>query len=170
MNVSELSSSLYRQAGVDSRALRQLQSGRRTDRPENLGEDRSDGPHFSEVLAELAQKHAPAAMQSSAEEAAPLSDKQLRSILKKELRSSEISSDLVNALTDEDGKVSERLLDMILDDDDEDETEALLNSDPDAALNRMLTDRATAQEYLSSASGRNLIATMAQRSLSGLIS
>ena len=46
----------------------------------------------------------------------------------------------------------------------------LINTDPDAALNRMLTDRDVAQEYLSSSSGRNLMAAMAQRSLSGLVS
>ena len=177
MKVSELSNNLYRQAGVDAERIRRLQSTRRTDRPESLGEDRSEGPRFSAVLAELAQKHAPSALHASpsdgtsaAEDSPALSEKQLRAILKKELNSSEISSDLVKALTDEDGDISESLLDLILKDDDDDtDMETLLNNDPDAALNRMLTDRATAQEYLSSTSGRNLIAAMAQRSLSGLV-
>ncbi|MBP5608671.1 MAG: hypothetical protein J6X66_10460, partial [Lachnospiraceae bacterium] len=61
MNVSELSLGLYRRAGVDAAALRRLNSSRRTDRPVTLGEDRSDGPKFSDVLAELAAKHMPAA-------------------------------------------------------------------------------------------------------------
>ena len=67
MTVSELSSSLYRQAGVDAVALRRLNSTRRTDGPAVLGEERSDGPKFSDVLAELAAKHMPAAAEVSAD-------------------------------------------------------------------------------------------------------
>ena len=176
MNVSELSNNLYRQAGVDAARLKQLQSARRSDRPESLGEEHGSGPKFSAVLAELAEKHAPVVTdpavdaEAASEKSAALSEKQLRDILKKELSSSEISSDLVKALTDEDGNVSDSLLDLILKDDDEDEMNTLINTDPDAALNRMLTDRDVAQEYLSSSSGRNLMAAMAQRSLSGLVS
>ncbi len=178
MNVSELSNNLYRQAGVDAARLKQLQSARRSDRPESLGEEHGSGPKFSAVLAELAEKHAPAVTNpvsageaSSSENSPALSEGQLRAILKKELSSSEISSDLVKALTDEDGNVSDSLLDLILNDEEEEDTmNTLVNTDPDAALNRMLTDRSVAQEYLSSSSGRNLMAAMAQRSLSGLVS
>ncbi|MCR4751672.1 MAG: hypothetical protein K5852_05185 [Eubacterium sp.] len=177
MNVSELSNNLYRQAGVDAARLKQLQSARRSDRPESLGEEHG-GPKFSAVLAELAEKHAPAVSASAAsgetsasEKSSALSENQLRDILKKELSSSTISSDLVKALTDEDGNVSESLLDLILNDEEDEEVmDTLISTDPDAALNRMLTDRDVAQEYLSSSSGRNLMAAMAQRSLSGLVS
>ena len=176
MNVSDLSSQLYRKSGVDAAALQRLNSGRRADRPESLGEDRSEGPKFSQVLAELAEKHAPASLRATGtaeEESTPsLSETQIRGILKNALNSDSISSDIVKAFTDEDGNISDKLLDMILDngDEDADEDASLFGGNTDAALDKMLTDRQTAQEYLSSQSGRNLIVAMANRSLSGLIS
>lgn len=171
MNVSELSLGLYRRAGVDAAALRRLNSSRRTDRPVTLGEDRSDGPKFSDVLAELAAKHMPAASEPSADkEAAALSEKQISAVLKNALSSDTISSDLVNAFTD-----NPDLLDRIFsisteEDDDNDQLGALMkNDDTNDSLNKMLTDISTAQEYLSSSSGRELMAAMAQRSISGLV-
>ncbi|MCR5250699.1 MAG: hypothetical protein K6E50_08855 [Lachnospiraceae bacterium] len=158
---------------MDAQALKRLNSGRRSDRPESLGEERSEGPHFSQVLAELAEKHAPSSLRAAGEEESTpaLSDKQIRGILKNALSSESISPDIVKALTDEDGRISEKLLDLIMESGDEDEDEAgLFGEDTDEALNKLLTDRLTAQEYLSSQSGRNLIVALADRSLSGLIS
>ncbi|MBR5421443.1 MAG: hypothetical protein IK115_09875 [Lachnospiraceae bacterium] len=175
MNVSDLSNNLYRQAGVDAANLRRLNVTRRSERTEALGEDRSESPKFSQVLAELAEKHAPEAMKANApaqeEGAFSLTDSQMRAVLKKALQSDSISSDLVKALTDDDGNVSDSLLDMILgDDDDDSDLESMLGGDSTPSLDKMLTDTKTAQEYLSSTSGRRLIAAMADRSLSGLVS
>ncbi len=186
MNVSELSQSLYSKAGVDAAALRRLNSTRRSDRPAALGEDHADGPKFSDVLAKLAVKHAPASLiqntenlsgrevsaaeeQSDTKNSVSLSDKQIGSILKNALNSGELSSDLVNALTDDPD-----LLDQIFslspeDDDNEYLSDMLGGEDNNASLNRMLTDINTAREYLSSRSGRDLMVAMAQRSISGLV-
>ena len=172
MTVSELSSSLYRQAGVDAAALRRLNSTRRTDAPAVLGEERSNGPKFSDVLAELAAKHMPAGAEVSADNvtAATLSEKQISAILKNALSSDTISSDLVNAFTD-DPDLLDRVFGMSSDDDDDNDqlSDLMKNEDTNASLNKMLTDITTAQEYLSSSSGRELMVAMAQRSLSGLV-
>ncbi len=171
MTVSELSSSLYRQAGVDAAALRRLNSARRTDRPATLGEDHGEGPKFSDVLAELAAKHMPAATETSAEkEAAALSEKQIGAVLKNALNSDTISSDLVNAFTD-DPDLLDRVFSISAEDDDDNEllSDIMKNEDTNVSLNKMLTDITTAQEYLSSSSGRELMVAMAQRSLSGLV-
>lgn len=171
MTVSELSSSLYRRAGVDAASLRRLNSTRRTDRPATLGEDRSEGPKFSDVLAELAAKHMPAATEASAEkEAAALSEKQIGAVLKNALNSDTISSDLVNAFTD-DPDLLDRVFSISSDDEDDNEllSDIMKNEDTNVSLNKMLTDITTAQEYLSSSSGRELMVAMAQRSLSGLV-
>ena len=172
MTVAELSSTLYRQAGVDAAALRRLNSTRRTDGPAALGEDHGEGPKFSDVLAELAAKHMPAAAEVStdSETAAALSEKQISAVLKNALSSDTISSDLVNAFTD-----NPDLLDRVFaissedDDDNGDFGGQLKDDDTNASLNKMLTDITTAQEYLSSSSGRELMVAMAQRSLSGLV-
>ncbi len=172
MNVSELSSALYRQAGVDAAALRRLNSTRRNDGPAALGEDHSEGPKFSDVLAQLAAKHMPAAADTAADTvAAPaLSEKQIGAVLKNALSSDNISSDLVNALTD-DPDLLDKIFSMSSDDDDDNEylSDMLKNDDTDGSLNKMLTDINTAREYLSSSSGRELMVAMAQRSLSGLV-
>lgn len=142
------------------------------DRSDTLGEDHSEGPKFSDVLAQLAAKHMPAADGGSADTSvsASLSDKQMGAVLRNALNSDTISSDLVNAITD-DPDLLERIFSISSDDDDDNEylSDLLKNDDTNASLNKMLTDINTAQEYLSSSSGRGVMVAMAQRSLSGLV-
>ena len=81
-----------------------------------------------------------------------------------------ISSDLVNAFTD-DPDLLDRVFSISSDDEDDNEllSDIMKNEDTNVSLNKMLTDITTAQEYLSSSSGRELMVAMAQRSLSGLV-
>ncbi|MBR3305690.1 MAG: hypothetical protein IKI75_00380 [Lachnospiraceae bacterium] len=159
---------------MDAASLQRLNVTRRSEHSFTPAGDHSEGPVFSEVLASLAAKHAPAALKTTEEEAAPaLSEKEMRTVLKSALNSDNISDDIVSALTDSSGNVSEDLLDMIFSGSDDDEDEILssiMDGDSSNALDKALTDIHSAKEYLSSKSGRNLIAAMAQRSLSELVS
>jgi hypothetical protein len=178
MNVTELSSNLYHRAGISSTDILNLRSTRRSDRPASLGVDRSDGPHFSEVLAALTEKHQPQAFQSAAPEntaelteAAPaLSVKDARSLLRDALNADSLPDELVRALTDDSGEISDKLLDLIFQEDEEDElTDAFTNPSSTDTINRILTDQREAQSYLTTQSGRDLMVALAQNSISSII-
>ena len=178
MNVTELSSNLYSRAGVSSTDILSLRSTRRSDRPASLGADRSDGPHFSEVLAALTQKHQPQAVQTVARETAEaiseetpaLSAKDARTLLRDALSADTLPDELVKALTNDSGEISDQLLDLIFQEDEEDElTDAFTSQSSTDTLNRILTDQREAQSYLTTQSGRDLMVALAQNSISSII-
>ena len=177
MNVTELSSNLYHRAGISSTDILSLRSTRRSDRPASLGADRSDGPRFSEVLAALSDKHRPQATQNitseteSAPENAPaLSASDARSLLREALNADTLPDELVKALTDDSGEISDQLLDLIFQEDSEEElTDAFTEKSSTDTLNSILTDAKTAQSYLTTQSGRDLMVALAQNSISNII-
>ena len=177
MNVTELSSNLYHRAGISSTDILNLRSTRRSDRPASLGVDRSEGPHFSEVLAALTEKHQPQAAQTITEDTEPataetaaLSAKEARSLLRDALNADTLPDELVKALTDDSGEISDQLLDLIFQEDEEDAlTDAFANPSSTDTLNRILTDQREAQSYLTTQSGRDLMVALAQNSISSII-
>ncbi len=100
-----------------------------------------------------------------------ISTKEARNILRDALNSDEIPSDLLKLLTDDNGEISDSLLDLILAEDEEESTEdlGLGTGDVSDQLSSVLTDARQAQELLSTQSGRDLINAMAERSLAGLV-
>ena len=178
MNVTELSSNLYHRAGISSTDILNLRSTRRSDRPASLGADRSEGPQFSEVLAALTEKHQPQALQSTTPETAEepveatpaLSAKDARALLRDALNADTLPDELVKALTDDSGEISDKLLDLIFQEDEEDElTDAFANPSSTDTINRILTDQREAQSYLTTQSGRDLMVALAQNSISSII-
>lgn len=177
MNVTELSSNLYHRAGISSTDILSLRSTRRSDRPASLGADRSEGPQFSEVLAALTEKHRSQPVQAIAEggeavetEAAALSAKDARSLLRDALTADTLPDELVKALTDDSGEISDQLLDLIFQEDEDDAlTDAFSTKSSTDTLNDILTDARTAQSYLTTQSGRDLMVALAQNSISGII-
>ena len=115
---------------------------------------------------------------------AELSEPELES-LRNSLNMKDLSPDVVNALTDDNGNIAEKLIDALLEPDDEKEdasAQAALdkkdisslvsgnkedNGTPE--LNKLLTDMNIAKEYLSSQSGRMLINAMADNMISGVV-
>jgi len=100
-----------------------------------------------------------------------LSTKEARQILRNALNSDEIPSDLLKLLTDDNGDISDALLDLILAEEEEDSTDTpgLGDGDVSDQLTSVLTDAKQAQELLSTQSGRDLVNAMAERSLAGLV-
>ena len=177
MNVTELSSNLYHRAGISSTDILSLRSTRRSDRPASLGADRSDGPRFSEVLAALSDKHRTPATQTTTSETEPaletaptLSASDARSLLREALNADTLPDELVKALTDDSGEISDQLLDLIFQEDSEEElTDAFTAKSSTDTLNSILTDAKTAQSYLTTQSGRDLMVALAQNSISNII-
>ncbi|MBR1471407.1 MAG: hypothetical protein IJ600_07175 [Lachnospiraceae bacterium] len=183
MNVTELSSNLYQRAGISSTDILKLRSTRRSDRPASLGADRSEGPRFSDVLAALTEKNRPQAASSVSERtvttesepdepsAPALTQKDARALLRDALNSETIPNELVSALSDDSGNLSDALLDLIFQEDDEENTDLSLMGETSSSdtLNNILTDAQKAQSYLSSQSGRDLMVALAQNSISGII-
>ena len=100
-----------------------------------------------------------------------LSTKDARKILRDALNSDSIPTELLTLLTDDDGDFSDDLLDLILAEDEEENTEdlGLGSEDVSDQLTSVLTDAKQAQELLSTQSGRDLISAMAERSIAGLV-
>ena len=178
MNVTELSSNLYHRAGISSTDILSLRSTRRSDRPASLGADRSDGPQFSEVLAALTEKHQTATITAAntgeaaetQEAHALVSAKDARALLREALTADTLPDELVRALTDDSGEISDNLLDLIFREDEEEEASNPF-TDPSSTdtLNSILTDAQKAQSYLTSQSGRDLMVALAQNSISSII-
>ena len=176
MNATELSSNLYHRAGISSTDILSLRSTRRNDRPASLGADRSEGPQFSEVLAALTEKHQGQPAQNvgedsgSAPETATLSAKDARSLLREALNADTLPDELVRSLTDDSGEISEDILDLIFQEEEEDElTNAFTTPSSTDTLNSILTDAQKAQSYLTTQSGRDLMVALAQNSISNII-
>ena len=194
MNVAELQTNVYNVAGLRNTDILRFRSypgkGSGLNSPEALGATRS----FSEILSdhiEAGKKNVSAAQAYSEMSAdtlknfrAELSEPELES-LRNSLNMNDLSPDVVNALTDDNGNIAEKLIDALLEPDDEKEdasAQAALgkkdisslvsgnkedNGTPE--LNKLLTDMNLAKEYLSSQSGRMLINAMADNMISGVV-
>ncbi|OQA25694.1 MAG: hypothetical protein BWY61_00917 [Firmicutes bacterium ADurb.Bin354] len=194
MNVAELQTNVYNVAGLRNTDILRFRSypgkGSGLNSPEALGATRS----FSEILSdhiEAGKKNVSAAQAYSEMSAdtlknfrAELSEPELES-LRNSLNMKDLSPDVVNALTDDNGNIAEKLIDALLEPDDEKEdasAQAALgkkdisslvsgnkedNGTPE--LNKLLTDMNLAKEYLSSQSGRMLINAMADNMISGVV-
>jgi len=194
MNVAELQTNVYNVAGLRNTDILRFRSypgkGSGLNSPEALGATRS----FSEILSdhiEARKKNVSAAQAYSEMSAdtlknfrAELSEPELES-LRNSLNMKDLSPDVVNALTDDNGNIAEKLIDALLEPDDEKEdasAQAALgkkdisslvsgnkedNGTPE--LNKLLTDMNLAKEYLSSQSGRMLINAMADNMISGVV-
>lgn len=194
MNVAELQTNVYNVAGLRNTDILRFRSypgkGSGLNSPEALGATRS----FSEILSdhiEAGKKNVSAAQAYSEMSAdtlknfrAELSEPELES-LRNSLNMKDLSPDVVNALTDDNGNIAEKLIEALLEPDDEKEdasAQAALgkkdisslvsgnkedNGTPE--LNKLLTDMNLAKEYLSSQSGRMLINAMADNMISGVV-
>ena len=194
MNVAELQTNVYNVAGLRNTDILRFRSypgkGRGLNSPEALGTTRS----FSEILSdhiEAGKKNVSAAQAYSEMSAdtlknfrAELSEPELES-LRNSLNMKDLSPDVVNALTDDNGNIADKLIDALLEPDNEQEeasAQAALdkkdisslvsgNKDDNGTpeLNKLLTDMNLAKEYLSSQSGRMLINAMADNMISGVV-
>ena len=194
MNVAELQTNVYNVAGLRNTDILRFRSypgkGSGLNSPEALGATRS----FSEILSdhiEAGKKNVSAAQAYSEMSAdtlknfrAELSEPELES-LRNSLNMKDLSPDVVNALTDDNGNIAEKLIDALLEPDDEKEdasAQAALGKNDISSLvsgnkedngtpelNKLLTDMNLAKEYLSSQSGRMLINAMADNMISGVV-
>lgn len=194
MNVAELQTNVYNVAGLRNTDILRFRSypgkGSGLNSPEALGATRS----FSEILSdhiEAGKKNVSAAQAYSEMSAdtlknfrAELSEPELES-LRNSLNMKDLSPDVVNALTDDNGNIAEKLIDALLEPDDEKEdasAQAALGKKDISSLvsgnkedngtpefNKLLTDMNLAKEYLSSQSGRMLINAMADNMISGVV-
>ena len=193
MNVAELQTNVYNVAGLRNTDILRFRSypgkGSGLNSPEALGATRS----FSEILSdhiEAGKKNVSAAQAYSEMSAdtlknfrAELSEPELES-LRNSLNMKDLSPDVVNALTDDNGNIADKLIDVLLDPDDKEDASAQAalgkkdisslvsgnkedNGTPE--LNKLLTDMNLAKEYLSSQSGRMLINAMADNMISGVV-
>ena len=193
MNVAELQTNVYNVAGLRNTDILRFRSypgkGSGLNSPEALGATRS----FSEILSdhiEAGKKNVSAAQAYSEMSAdtlrnfrADLSEPELES-LRNSLNMKDLSPDVVNALTDDNGNIADKLIDVLLDPDDKEDASAQAaldkkdisslvsgnkedNGTPE--LNKLLTDMNLAKEYLSSQSGRMLINAMADNMISGVV-
>lgn len=193
MNVAELQTNVYNVAGLRNTDILRFRSypgkGSGLNSPEALGATRS----FSEILSdhiEAGKKNVSAAQAYSEMSAdtlknfrAELSEPELES-LRNSLNMKDLSPDVVNALTDDNGNIADKLIDVLLDPDDKEDASAqaaldkkdissLVSGNKDdngtPELNKLLTDMNLAKEYLSSQSGRMLINAMADNMISGVV-
>ena len=194
MNVAELQTNVYNVAGLRNTDILRFRSypgkGSGLNSPEALGATRS----FSEILSdhiEAGKKNVSAAQAYSEMSAdtlknfrAELSEPELES-LRNSLNMKDLSPDVVNALTDDNGNIADKLIDALLEPDNEQEeasAQAALNKKDISSLvsgnkddngtpelNKLLTDMNLAKEYLSSQSGRMLINAMADNMISGVV-
>lgn len=194
MNVAELQTNVYNVAGLRNTDILRFRSypgkGSGLNSPEALGATRS----FSEILSdhiEAGKKNVSAAQAYSEMSAdtlknfrAELSEPELES-LRNSLNMKDLSPDVVNALTDDNGNIADKLIDALLEPDNEQEeasAQAALNKNDISSLvsgnkddngtpelNKLLTDMNLAKEYLSSQSGRMLINAMADNMISGVV-
>ena len=194
MNVAELQTNVYNVAGLRNTDILRFRSypgkGSGLNSSEALGATRS----FSEILSdhiEAGKKNVSAAQAYSEMSAdtlknfrAELSEPELES-LRNSLNMKDLSPDVVNALTDDNGNIADKLIDALLEPDNEQEeasAQAALNKKDISSLvsgnkddngtpelNKLLTDMNLAKEYLSSQSGRMLINAMADNMISGVV-
>ena len=194
MNVAELQTNVYNVAGLRNTDILRFRSypgkGSGLNSPEALGATRS----FSEILSDhikAGKKNVSAAQAYSEMSAdtlknfrAELSEPELES-LRNSLNMKDLSPDVVNALTDDNGNIADKLIDALLEPDNEQEeasAQAALNKKDISSLvsgnkddngtpelNKLLTDMNLAKEYLSSQSGRMLINAMADNMISGVV-
>ena len=192
MNVAELQTSVYNVAGLRNTDILRFRSypgkGNGLTSPEALGTARS----FSEILSDhidagrknltVDKAYTDMSADTIQRFRAELSEPELET-LRNSLNSKELSPDVVNALTDDNGNIADKLIDALLDNDDEESsaTTALdknaisslaSGNDKDTGtseLNKLLTDMNLAKEYLSSQSGRTLINAMADNMISGVV-
>ncbi|MCR5210683.1 MAG: hypothetical protein K6C99_10765 [Lachnospiraceae bacterium] len=194
MNVAELQTNVYNVAGLGNTDILRFRSypgkGSGLTSPEALGVTRS----FSEILSDhidASKKNISAAQAYSEMSAdtlksfrAELSGPELES-LRNSLNMKDLSPDVVNALTDDNGNIADKLIDALLEPDNEQEeasAQAALNKKDISSLvsgnkedngtpeiNKLLTDMNLAKEYLSSQSGRMLINAMADNMISGVV-
>ncbi len=180
MNVAELSTNVYKVAGIKDTDILQFRSypGKPSASVTGASETRS----FSEILSDHVSKNTQnvsatqvySDMSTDAASAlrASLSDSELDS-LRASLNADDLSSDVVNALTDSNGNIADALLDALLDNRDNEKDQSPADSlssgqSSSDSLNKLLTDTKLAQEYLSSSSGRSLINELANNMIAGV--